>query len=45
MKELVEEYGKVAISYISGIVAIVVIIYLISQSGEYISFMINSIIG
>jgi hypothetical protein len=45
MKELVEEYGKVIINYISGIAAIAVIIYLISQSREYISFMIHSIIG
>ncbi|WP_294494738.1 hypothetical protein [Anaerosporobacter sp.] len=45
MKELVEEYGKVVISYISGIAAIAVIVYLISQSKEYIGFLIQSIIG
>lgn len=45
MKELVEEYGKVIISYISGIAAIAVIVFLINQSREYIDFMIQSIIG
>lgn len=45
MKELVEEYGKVIINYISGIAAIAVIAYLINQSREYIGFIIQSLIG
>lgn len=45
MKELIEEYGKVVISYLSGILAISVILYMITQSKTYIEFMIQSIIG